>query len=269
MLAMGHPILKTVTKDKLNVVTGTGATGPIVLSKKEQKRDTYIPPRAQTKTPIKSTGCNNYVTINGKQVPVMVKYEYGRITTYIPGEKGGWVRTEREDVRIQLQRQLISNSGRLCLDQVSFVCDGGTAEPRIDAYNLISQIPIILYDNKFTRASSVPLDKRTGRGHHAGTDIPTGKDKVVMKTDIRSKISQYFSICEVVHNDVTYILKAKTSDNRIVVVDMKHFEIKGTTYISKRPSGHHFHIAVFEYYNGRWELVDLSLVARIQRPKPK
>jgi hypothetical protein len=53
---------------------------------------------------------------------------------------------------------------------------------------------------------------------------------------------------------------------------MKHYKIDKETrrkYISTLSSGYHFHIAVFEYYNGRWELVDLSLVAGIQRPKPK
>jgi hypothetical protein len=46
---------------------------------------------------------------------------------------------------------------------------------------------------------------------------------------------------------------------------MKHYEISGTKYISKLSTGHHFHITVFEYYNGKWELVDLSRVAGIPR----
>ena len=96
-----------------------------------------------------------------------------------------------------------------------------------------------------------------------------------MGTDIRSKIRQYFGICEFVFkyasknvSDVTYILRAETSDGKTVIVDMKHFRIDGRQYKSTLPSGYHFHIAVLEYYNGKWELVDLSLVAGIQRPKP-
>jgi hypothetical protein len=257
MLAMGHPILKTLTKDRLSIETGTGATGPIASAKK----DTYIQPNAKTGIPIKTIGCNNYVIINGEQVPVKVKYEGGRITTYIL-RNNRWVFTEDDNVRKQLQQQ-ISRSGRLCLDEVSFYCDGNTVATQYSASSLISQIPSILYDNRFGFASSVPLDARAGLGHHAGTDIPTGHKEIDMGTDIRNRISRYFGICSFRSSDVSYILRAKTSDGKIVIVDMKHYEISGTKYISKLSRGHHFHIAVFEYYNGKWELVDLSRVAGI------
>jgi hypothetical protein len=178
MLAMGHPILKTLTKDRLSIETGTGTTGPIAPPKK----DTYTKPNAKTRKPIKTTGCNNYVIINGEQVPVKVKYERGRITTYIL-RNNRWVFTEDDNVRKQLQQQL-SRSGRLCLDEVSLNCNGNIVATQYSASSLISQIPSILYDNKFRFASSVPLDVRAGLGHHAGTDIPTGSAKIDMGTDI-------------------------------------------------------------------------------------
>ena len=259
MLAMGHPILKTLTKDRLSIETGTGATGPIAPPKK----DTYTKPNAKTRKPIKTTGCNNYVIINGEQVPVKVKYERGRITTYIL-RNNRWEFTENDNVRKQLQQQL-SRSGRLCLDEVSLYCNGNTVATQYSASSLISQIPSILYDNRFRFASSVPLDVRAGLGYHAGTDIPTGSTEIDMGTDIINRISRYFGICSFVSSDANYILRAKTSDGKIVIVDMKHYKISGTKYISKLSTGHHFHIAVFEYYNGKWELVDLSRVAGIPR----
>lgn len=259
MLAMGHPILKSLTKDRLSIKTGTGATGPIAPPKK----DTYTKPIAKTRKPIKTIGCNNYVMINGEQVPVKVKYERGRITTYIL-RNDRWELTEDDNVRKQLQQQL-SRSGRLCLDEVSLYCDGDIVATQYSASSLISQIPSILYNNRFRCASSVPLDARAGLGHHAGTDIPTGSAKIDMGTDIINRISRYFGICSFGSSDANYILRAKTSDGKIVIVDMKHYKISGTKYISRLSTGHHFHIACFEYYNGKWELVDLSRVAGIHR----
>ena len=259
MLAMGHPILKSLTKDRLRTETGTGATGPIAPPKK----DTYTKPIAKTRKPIKTIGCNNYVMINGKQVPVKVKYERGRITTYIL-RNDRWELTEDDNVRKQLQQQL-SRSGRLCLDEVSLYCDGDIVATQYSASSLISQIPSILYNNRFRCASSVPLDARAGLGHHAGTDIPTGSAKIDMGTDIINRISRYFGICSFGSSDTNYILRSKTSDGKIVIVDMKHYKISGTKYISRLSTGHHFHIACFEYYNGKWELVDLSRVAGIPR----
>jgi len=228
-----------------------------------QKKDTYTKPNAKTRKPIKTAGCNSYVIINGEQVPVKVKYERGRIATYIL-RNNRWEFTEDDNVRKQLQQQL-SRSGRLCLDEVSLYCNGNTVATQYSASSLISQIPSILYDNRFRFASSVPLDVRAGLGHHAGTDIPTGSVKIDMGTDITNRISRYFGICSSGSSDANYILRAKTSDGKIVIVDMKHYEISGTKYISRLSTGHHFHIAVFEYYNGKWELVDLSRVAGIPR----
>lgn len=259
MLAMGHPILKSLVKDRLHTETGTGATGPIAPPKK----DTYTKPNAKTRKPIKTTGCNNYVIINGEQVPARLKYERGRIATYIL-RNDRWVLTEDDNVRKQLQQQL-RRSGRLCLDEVSLYCDEDAVATQYSASSLISQIPSILYNNRFRFASSVPLDARAGLGFHAGTDIPTGSAKIDMGTDIINRISRYFSICSFGSSDANYILKAKTSDGKIVIVDMKHYKINGTKYISSLSTGHHFHIAVFEYYNGKWELVDLSRVAGIPR----
>lgn len=259
MLAMGHPILKFLSKDRLSAETGIGATGPIAPPKK----DTYTKPNPKTRKPIKTIGCNNYVIINGEQFPVKVKYERGRITAYIL-RNGRWELTEDDNVRRQLQQQL-SRSGRLCLDEVSLYCDGNTVTTQYSAYSLISQIPSILYNNRFRFVSSVPLDARPGLGFHAGTDIPTGSAIIDMGTDITSRISRYFAICSFGSSDANYILRAKTSDDKIVIVDMKHYKISGTKYISRLSTGHHFHIAVFEYYNGKWELVDLSKVAAIRR----
>jgi hypothetical protein len=227
MLAMGHPILKTLTKDRLSIETGTGTTGPIAPPKKDtytKQKDTYTKPNAKTRKPIKTTGCNNYVIINGEQVPVKVKYERGRITTYIL-RNNRWVFTEDDNVRKQLQQQL-RRSGRLCLDEVSLYCNVNTVATQYSASSLISQIPSILYDNKFRFASSVPLDVRAGLGHHAGTDIPTGSAKIDMGTDITNRISRYFGICSSGSSDANYILRAKTSDGKIVIVDMKHYEIE-------------------------------------------
>jgi hypothetical protein len=232
MLAMGHPILKTLTKDRLSIETGTGTTGPIAPPKKDtytKQKDTYTKPNAKTRKPIKTTGCNNYVIINGEQVPVKVKYERGRITTYIL-RNNRWVFTEDDNVRKQLQQQL-SRSGRLCLDEVSLNCNGNTVATQYSASSLISQIPSILYDNKFRFASSVPLDVRAGLGHHAGTDIPTGSAKIDMGTDITNRISRYFGICSSGSSDANYILRAKTSDGKIVIVDMKHYEIRNKIHI--------------------------------------
>jgi hypothetical protein len=241
----------------LSIEIGTGATGPIAPPKKE----TYTKPNAKSRKPIKIIGCNNYVVINGELVPVKVKYERGRITTYIL-RNNRWIFTEDDNVRKQLQ-QKIRQSGRLCLDEVSLYCNGNIVTTQHTASGLISQIPSILYNNRFRFASSIPLDVRPGLGHHAGTDIPTGSPKIDMGTNIMNRLSRYFGICSFGSRDANYILRARTSDGKIVVVDMKHYEIKDTKYISKLSTGHHFHIAVLEYYNGKWELVDLSIVAEI------